>query len=857
MLFHLHDGASVLRIADTTMSVENSSRFGRLFHGASQFMTKAYAVAFISGPMSTTMRLRISLLAFLLLGLFVYLHGEEQVIIRGTLRDGATREPLVFATVTVSGTQLGTTTNGKGDFVLTVPKGQYSLHCSFVGYRTQDVVLDAQHAMHLDIALSATDVLLQDVTVYAYRESAGDMIQENALTLQSEKIKTTTAVIADVLRSVQLLPGVSTNNEFSAKFNVRGGNQDENLVLVNGTQVYDPYHVKEVPNASIGIMNMEMIRKMDLLTGGFPARYGDKMSSVVDIEYREGDREKASGSASLSITDADLVAEGPLGENGSFILGARKSYLECIIKMLDYGSYVHPAFYDVQGVVAYSLAPGQKLLCKFIHAGDSFSEDPTTHVNSPYQWRSSDGLTNTQQTGDSTDNHSQYYSSLFALQSINILSSSTLVKTEFSFYDQREEERYWTQYYYHYTGVRPGQVYFYNSLGEQQYHNTLQIRTMEFNSVVDHQLSPLYGIKAGVVYQNIRYYEDQTFQRTIYLWHNTDNYPDTTRAQQIENPMDWVNNQMNTRSFKAAAFVENTFQFTESAIANIGGRMDYFDLDKEMTVSPRIQLAYRLSPGLTVRGAWGHYYQSPNYRQITYAVASDTNARSQRAIHYTAGFDYTAHIGKDLEKFCKVKLEGFYKKYDQLMNAVQTSDGFLYYSRRNDAVGFAKGFDFYLMYSAPDVSGWVSYGYLIAEQDILNDTYGWHPRYSDQRHTLSATGTWEPGREWSLNLRFVYGSGYPFTPSTAIYDPTRKTWIWISGAPNSERLPSYSRTDFRATKNFSLFGFSTSVFLDVSNIFNVKNLQSYRYSFDGNGMPLRKDQYLWPIIPSIGMSVRM
>jgi outer membrane receptor protein involved in Fe transport len=276
-----------------------------------------------------------------------------------------------------------------------------------------------------------------------------------------------------------------------------------------------------------------------------------------------------------------------------------------------------------------------------------------------------------------------------------------------------------------------------------------------------------------------------------------------------------------------------------------------------LTISPRLQLAYRLSPGLTLRGAWGHYYQSPNYRQITYGVASDTNARSQRAIHYAVGIDYTASIGKDLQKFIKLKLEGFYKKYDNLMSAVQTSDGFLYYSRRNDAVGFAKGFDFYLMYSAPDFSGWVSYGYLIAEQDILDDTYGPHPRYSDQRHTLSATGTWEPGRRWSLNLRFVYGSGYPFTPSTSLYDPARKTWVWISGAPNSGRLPSYSRTDFRVTKNFSLFGFSTSAFLDVSNMFNVKNLQSYRYSFDGNGRPLRKEQYLWPIIPSVGMSVRM
>ncbi|MCX6138229.1 MAG: TonB-dependent receptor, partial [Ignavibacteriales bacterium] len=248
------------------------------------------------------------------------LHGEEFFTVRGIVRDGSTREPLLFANISVADLQQGTTTDVKGKFSLRLPKGPRLLHCSFVGYKSQDVALVVERNQELAIVLFATDVLLQDVTVYAYQENGGELMKENGLTLQSEKIKSTTAVLPDVLRSVQMLPGVSTNNEFSAKFNVRGGNHDENLVLVNGTQVYDPYHIKEVPNASIGIMNMEMISTVDLMTGGFPARYGDKMSSVVDIEYREGSRERSSGSLSLSITDADCVAEGPLGENGSFIL---------------------------------------------------------------------------------------------------------------------------------------------------------------------------------------------------------------------------------------------------------------------------------------------------------------------------------------------------------------------------------------------------------------------------------------------------------------------------------------------------------------------------------------------------------
>ncbi|MCX6138228.1 MAG: hypothetical protein NTV54_12110, partial [Ignavibacteriales bacterium] len=504
---------------------------------------------------------------------------------------------------------------------------------------------------------------------------------------------------------------------------------------------------------------------------------------------------------------------------------------EYIIKMLDYGSTVHPSFYDVQGVAGYSLTPGSKLLFKFIHAGDAFTEDPTTHTNAGYQWRSSDGLTNTQQSGDTIDNNSQYYSTLLVLQSKNILSPSTVVKVELSYYDQREEERYWNQYYYFYTGVRRSDFFFYNSVTEQQYHNTLSIRTMELNAAIDQQISSSYALKAGASWQRIRFYEDQTFQRINDTWTNTVRYPDTIQTRQIENPMDWVNNQMNTESFKAAGFVENSVHLSDRMILNMGGRMDYFGINKELTVSPRLQLACRLDPAFTLRAAWGFYYQSPNYRQIAYAAASDTNALSQRAIHYTAGIDYSVNWGAMAENYFKAKLEFFYKDYAKLMSATQTSDGFIYYSRKNDAVGYAKGFDLYLMYSLPGFSGWISYGYLISNQDVLNDAFGAYPRYTDQRHTASATVLWDLGRQWSCNLRYVYGSGYPFTPSSTRYDAIRETWSWIPGAPNSERLPSYSRMDVRVTRDFAIWGLTTSLFLDVSNVFNVKNLQSYRYSF--------------------------
>lgn len=276
---------------------------------------------------------------------------DELCTLHGAVRDRSTHEPLQSATIVVEGTQQGTTTDIKGKFILLLPRGACSVRCSYVGYKTEIISISMPKESPFIINLSAIDMLLQDVTVYAHRPDEADQAEVSVLSLQSEKIMEVTPVIPDALRSIQMLPGVSANNEFSAKFNVRGGNQDENLVLVNGTQVYDPFHVKEASNASIGIFNVDMIKKMDLITGGFTARYGDKMSSVLNIEYREGSRERIKGIASLSMTNFETVVEGPLGENGSFIFGGRKSYFEYVLKMLDVGPFIHPSFYDVQGVL--------------------------------------------------------------------------------------------------------------------------------------------------------------------------------------------------------------------------------------------------------------------------------------------------------------------------------------------------------------------------------------------------------------------------------------------------------------------------------------------------------------------------
>ncbi|MBI3788459.1 MAG: hypothetical protein HY276_09415 [Ignavibacteriales bacterium] len=284
--------------------------------------------------------------------------------------------------------------------------------------------------------------------------------------------------------------------------------------------------------------------------------------------------------------------------------------------------------------------------------------------------------------------------------------------------------------------------------------------------------------------------------------------------------------------------------------------MDYFDFNKDWNVSPRISASYRTAIGTTLRAAWGFYYQSPIYRQLAYSAASDTNTRAQKAIHYILSAEHTFLFNPASNSSLKIKIEGYYKRYDNLISSTRASDGRISYSRRNDASGSANGIDLYVVLNTADFYGWISYGLLHAKEDLVNDTIGEYARYTDQRHTLAFVGDVVLGSRWSLNARFYYGSGYAFTPYNSRYNSAAKRWEWIRGDKNSAYLPAYNRVDIRLSKEFEIAGFAVLAFLDVNNLFNAKNIQSYRYRFNNNGSPYVEEIELWPIVPTLGMTIR-
>jgi len=177
----------------------------------------------------------------------------------------------------------------------------------------------------------------------------------------------------------------------------------------------------------------------------------------------------------------------------------------------------------------------------------------------------------------------------------------------------------------------------------------------------------------------------------------------------------------------------------------------------------------------------------------------------------------------------------------------------LAYSRKNDAVGSAKGVDIYLLFNIPNFYTWFSYGYLSAIENNLSDQIGEYPRYTDQTHTFTWVADINLGKNWGINTRFAYGSGFPYTPRTSEFNEEKEIFFWKKERINSAYLPDYKRFDFRVSKNFNFSTFTLETFIDLSNVFNFKNIQSYEYKFDSIGRPRLVEVALWPIIPSFGL----
>jgi outer membrane receptor protein involved in Fe transport len=249
--------------------------------------------------------------------------------------------------------------------------------------------------------------------------------------------------------------------------------------------------------------------------------------------------------------------------------------------------------------------------------------------------------------------------------------------------------------------------------------------------------------------------------------------------------------------------------------------------------------------GIICRAAWGHYYQSPSYRELRYTYATSNNTLAQRSIHHILGFEWPVNPQ------WKFKLEGYYKKMDNLIS-FENRNGRFIYSRSNDSKGYASGAELFINWNYERLSGWISYGFLEAKEDSIGDNYGYIPRATNQTHTISFIGNIDLGKSWAVRVKFLYGSGYPYTPSTfELVDENTNSWEQVIGRRNSARLPSYQRLDIRVGKRFHISRTKLEIYLEMINTLNRTNVYAYEWHWD-DGNWNQDTIELLPLIPNFG-----
>lgn len=757
-------------------------------------------------------------------------------------------EPLEFATVRIAGTAVGTNTGLDGGYSLSVAE-QDTIEVVFtcIGYREEKRKLfNAKGDVTLNMRMQRTSKELQEVEVAEYRKQTGSI----------QKIDADAYMLApdvsggSVESLLTTMAGVNSSNEMSSQYSVRGGTYDENSVYINGIEVYRPQLISSGQQEGLSIINPDMVDAVGFSTGGFTAEYGDKMSSVLDITYREPEAFEGSVSASLM---GGSIAIGQGTKKFSQLHGVRyKSNASLLSSMEEKGEY-DPKYFDYQTHLIYRLSSKWKV---------SFLGNIS--INN-YKFIPESRTTN---FGTSTDAkqfkvyfdgmEKDKFETYFGALSLNYRHSKT---TDFTFlasgyltnelvsYDISGE--YWLDQAGT-TGGESGES-IGGELGVGRYHEHARNRLKA--SVFALALKGNTAIQRHNITYGVNFNHENIYDRTR-EWEMRDSagYTLPSNGQQVQMIYTLTSRQdISTNRF--AAFVQDTYKVNTSKgllSLNAGVRLSYWDFNKELLVSPRVNVGFvpESNSHWAFRFATGLYYQAPFYKEYrmpvddtnkNQTIVLNENIKSQRSFHLILGSDYTFRA---MNRPFKLTAEAYYKALSNLI-PYEIDNLKIVYSGINQSKGFTAGLDLKLFGQfVPGTDSWISFS-LMKTQETLNGVNV--PRPTDQRYSFALyfTDYFPKFPKLKFSLRGIFSDGLPTTaPHT-----TRDQGYF--------RAPAYKRVDVGLSYGLltplkdgeSRDGFwrhfkSIWLGVDVFNLLDISNVSSYYWVTDVNDIQYAVPNYL-------------
>ena len=781
-----------------------------------------------------------------LLGFFT-LAAKGPVKISGTVTDNE-NEPLEFVTVKIQGTALGTITGAGGKYTLTAPEAD-TIRVVFtcIGFEeSKRRLIDPSGEVTVNVKMSPASYALGGVEVTDYQKQTSGMqkLDNGAYRLAPDVSG------GSVEAMLSTMAGVSSGNEMSSQYSVRGGSYDENSVYINGIEVYRPQLITSGQQEGLSIVNPDMVGAINFSTGGFPAQYADRMSSVLDITYRQPEAFEGSVSASLMGASAAI---GSSSRRFSQLHGIRYKQNSSLLGSLEDKGEYDPRYFDYQTSMTLKLS-------------DKWTASVLGNISvNNYKFIPHNRTT---KFGTSTDakEFTVYFDGMekdrfetyFGAASLNFKPSK---KTEFTLqaggfftnelvsYDISGE--YWldqagTSGSGDNTGIG-------GELGVGRYHEHARNRFKA--SVVNIALRGATGIKRHNLNYGIDFKHETLFDRSR-EWELRDSAgfslpfdPDAVKV--IYNLSS--HNDLSTN--RVAAYVNDTYRLEAAAgyfNFNAGLRLSYWDFNKETLISPRVSVGFVPSrnPRLALRFATGLYYQSPFYKEFrlpatdadgNVVVSLNSDIKSQRSFQLIFGADYTFRA---FNRPFKISGEAYYKALGNLI-PYEVDNLKLVYAGRNLTNGFAAGVDFKLFGQfVPGTDSWISFS-LMKISEKLNGVNV--PRPNDRRYSLALffTDYFPKFPKLKFNLRGILSDGLPFAAPRGSFDKGyfrapayKRVDIGLSYALLSPRADGEPRDGF--LRHFK----SIWLGVDAFNLLDISNVSSYYWVTDINDIQYAVPNYL-------------
>ncbi|MBT7495376.1 MAG: TonB-dependent receptor [Candidatus Marinimicrobia bacterium] len=779
--------------------------------------------------------------------------------IHGFVREDANGEPLFYVNVFIKDSYKGAATNQDGYYVIpNVPPGDYEVIASIIGYqmKTQKMVLGEGEDIRLDFRLDVAVIAGEEVNVSAERIKFQKMVEPSRVTLDMREINAAPAFIeADLFRTLQLLPGVQTTSDFSSALYVRGSTPDQNLIMLDGITIYNPYHL----GGLFSTFNTDAIKEADFHAGGFPARYGGRMGSILNVINREGNTEEFQGKVNISLLSAKGLIEGPIkwnGMKGSYMLAGRRTYFDVVantlIKASGGSGKVPYYFYDFQGKVnldinekhrlTYSQFYGDDVLSIKGDGSSSFSENNdesgTNRDKSLFDWR----------WGNHTNSLTWRW-----IKGSNLILKTFAAQSRFRFNIDLDNES-WS------TNIEDGDsTQSYSGLFFDTFDNILD-RTLE--TELTWIASDHHTISSGGQFKSINF--------DLGMEYTSANIDTSIHVKPLE---------MKSRAYESAFYIQDKWTINDRLSTQFGLRLSHYSLHGNINTEPRLGLKYFIKPNLAVKFNWGRYYQyltianprDESLRFIDIWMGTPEDQKAPYSDHTIAGLEY---ITPDNIIF---RLEGYYKSFDNMITLKQGSsfkiDGNIQYNPFNEFYktdAHAYGLEFLVKKNSGKYGGWI--GYTWAQTKWFTEIDGWFRPNFDKEHTLNMVGYWQRTERTKISSSLTFSSGLPFTPIqgsipgwTHYQDYGNDNFYswgeYLVGEKNSQRYPSYLRLDLGITQKTKskMFG-EGERYIQVLNLTNHLNHLFWIYRTNSNeksanyGRVQRKGFPMFPLMVTFGLS---